>query len=253
MKKVIKCGCFFDSVKGTTEKNVAVVVEDNKVAKVAPVSAVDTNGCEVIDLSDKFVMPGLIDGHMHIGMNGDPTMDFMYRELDTYVALKAVKHAKADLLAGFTTVRCEGDVGFVDMAVRQAIEEGLYEGPRMQCSGYPVAATGGHGDHHFKPGMVGGYLGTMCHSIDEVREATRFTFKYGADQVKLMATGGVMSDADEPGAADLSYDEMRAACEIAEMHGKTSTAHAHGAAGIKNAIRAGITLSLIHISIIESL
>ncbi len=241
MKKVIKCGCFFDSVKGTTEKNVAVVVEDNKVAKVAPVSAVDTNGCEVIDLSDKFVMPGLIDGHMHIGMNGDPTMDFMYRELDTYVALKAVKHAKADLLAGFTTVRCEGDVGFVDIAVRQAIEEGLYEGPRMQCSGYPVAATGGHGDHHFKPGMVGGYLGTMCHSIDEVREATRFTFKYGADQVKLMATGGVMSDADEPGAADLTYDEMRAACEIAEMHGKTSTAHAHGAAGIKNAIRAGIT------------
>ncbi len=241
MKKVLKCGTLFTAVDEKVQKDVAVVVEDNKIVKVAPVAEVDTKDAEVVDLSDKFVMPGLIDGHMHIGMNGSPTMDAVYRELDTYVSLKAVNYAKADLLAGFTTVRCEGDVGFVDISVRQAIEEGLYIGPRMQCSGLPVAATGGHGDHHFKPGITGNYFGTICHTLDEVREATRFTFKYGADQVKLMATGGVMSDADEPGAADMTYDEMRVACEIAQMHGKTSSAHAHGAAGIKNAIRAGIT------------
>lgn len=241
MKKVVKCGTFFDAANGTTKKDIAVVIEENKIVKVAPVKDVDTKDCEVIDLSGKFVMPGLIDGHMHIGMNGEPTVHGLYTTLPTYLPFLAEQYAKRDLMAGFTTIRCEGDVDFVDIALRTAIENGICIGPRMQCSGVPISTTGGHGDHHYIPAMKGGQMATICKGPDEVRDATRYTFKYGADQVKLMATGGVMSDGDEPGAAEMTYDEMRAACEIAEMHGKTSTAHAHGAKGIKNAIRAGIT------------
>lgn len=242
MKTIIKCGSFFSAVDQTVQKDVAIVVEGNTIAQVAPANTVDTAGTKVIDLSGKFVMPGLIDGHLHVGMNGEPDSMAEFPFLKTGdVAYRAMHYVEADLMAGFTTIRCEGDVNYVDISLRDAIQKGLCVGPRMQCSGVAVSSTGGHGDYHFNPDIVGGEFAAICNGPDAARAATRATFKHGADQVKLMATGGVMSKGDEPGACEMTFEEMKACCEVARFRGKTSSAHAHGAEGIKNAIRAGIT------------
>lgn len=242
MKQVIKCGSFFSAVDQSVQKDIAITVEGNKITKICPVCEADTTDATVIDLSDKFVMPGLIDAHMHMGMNGEPTMVPLHFKKAADVAYEAMVYAKRDLLAGFTTVRAEGDYGFVDVALRDAITKGLCEGPRICTSGIPISSTGGHGDNHFGPHIpAGGEMASICNGPDEVRAATRYTFKHGADQVKLMATGGVMSHGDEPGAPEMTFEEMKAACDVAKFRGKLSSAHAHGAEGIKNAIRAGIT------------
>ena len=241
-KKVIKCGKFFDSVNECVKENVTVVVEGNKITEVCE-GDVCCEGAEVIDLSDKFVMPGMIDTHMHICMNGEPTaMSAMYTKRDADYAFDAMINAKADLMAGFTTVRDEGCIGFVDISLRDAINAGKVPGPRMKVAGMGIGSTGGHGDNPLRPGTVmGGSLAQVVDSPDEARKAARHTIKYGADHIKLMATGGVMSVGDEPGAPDLTFEEMKAALDIANTHGKPSSAHAHGALGIKWAVKAGIS------------
>ncbi len=242
MKTILKCGMLFSAADESVQKDVAVVVEGNRIERVCPVNEADTADARVIDLSDKFVMPGLIDGHLHVSMNGEANgmAEAPFLKLGD-IAYRAMNYVKADLMAGFTTIRCEGDPGFIDVSLRDAIEKGLAVGPRMQCSGISLSSTGGHGDYHFNPDIQGGEFCSICNSPDEARAAARYTFKYGADQVKLMATGGVMSKGDEPGACEMTFEEMKAACEVARFRGKTSSAHAHGAEGIKNAIRAGIT------------
>lgn len=240
-KVVLKCGKFFDSVNECVKENVNVVVEGNKVVKVT-CDPVDETGAKVYDLSDKFVMPGMIDGHVHVMMNGEPSamMDMVTKKDGDY-AYDAMLNAQADLMAGFTSLRDEGAVGFVDVSLRDAINAGKVAGPRMLVSGMPIGSTGGHSDNPYRPGNVIGGMSTVVNSPDEARFGARHTFKYGADQIKLMATGGVMSLGDEPGAPDLTFEEMKAALDIANTHGKLSSAHAHGALGIKWAVKAGIT------------
>ena len=242
MKTMIKCGMLFSAVDESVQKDVAIIVEGNRIEKICPVSEADSTDATILDLSDKFVMPGLIDGHVHVSMNGEANSmaEMPFLKLGD-VAYRAMHYVNADLMAGFTTIRCEGDPGFVDISLRDAIAKGLVVGPRMQCSGIALSSTGGHGDYHFSPDIKGGEFSAICNSPDQTRAAARYTFKHGADQVKLMATGGVMSKGDDPGACEMTVEEMKAACEVARFRGKTSSAHAHGAEGIKNAIRAGIT------------
>lgn len=241
MKKIIKCGQLFSGKNENVEKNVAVVVEDNKIVKAAPIGEVNEKEAEVIDLSDKFVMPGLIDAHVHVNMNGAASTDCLNQMTLGEITLLSMANAQSDLMAGFTTIRDEGAAGFTDVAVRDAINKGMITGPRMVVAGIALSSTGGHGDAHYSPDIEGGTFGQIINSPDEARKAARYTFKYGADQIKLMATGGVMSFGDEPGAPELSFEEMKAALDVANSRGKISSAHAHGAEGIKNAIRAGIT------------
>ena len=242
MKKVIKCGQLFCAKDESVAKDMAIVIEDNKIVEVVPAASVDTAGAEVFDLSAKFVMPGLIDAHVHINMNGEPGgSDWMLSTSDGKLALMSVLNAQDDLMAGFTSLRDESGANFTDVAVRDMINAGKFWGPRIMCSGVSLSSTGGHGDGHYNPGVVGGNMAYIVNSPDEARAAVRRTFKYGADQVKLMATGGVMSFGDEPGAPEMSYEEMKAAIDIANERGLLSSAHAHGAEGIKNAVRAGIT------------
>ena len=243
VKKVIKCGKFFSAVDDKVLENIAIVIDGNKIESVGPISGCNCDGCEVIDLSDKFVMPGLIDAHLHTLMNGEVTcMDDMGKNTIGDMTIDSMKNAQSDLMAGFTTVRDEGSYGFADIAVRDAINAGKITGPRMFVSGIPIGTTGGHCDSHYNPYITGQHsMGQVIDSPDAGRKAARYTLKYGADQIKVMATGGVMSIGDEPGAPEFTYEEMKAILDVPNSRGKISTAHAHGAEGIKIAIRAGIT------------
>ena len=217
MKRIVlKCGRLFCGVDETVQENMAVTVEDNRIVGVAPWK----DGCapadgEVVDLSDKFVTPGLIDAHVHVNMNGEPNTDNLAKLTTGEFALVSMVNAQSDLMAGFTTIRDEGAVGFSDVALRDAINKGMVAGPRMFVSGMAISSTGGHGDSSFGPGVTGGAMASIVNSPDEARRAARYTFKYGADQIKIMATGGVMSFGDEPGAPELSLEEMKAALVIA--------------------------------------
>lgn len=242
MKQVIKCGHLFDVNEKKFKENANVYIMENKIEKVTYNEETES-GYEVIDLSSKYVLPGLIDCHVHLCMNGEPdTMAAL--AVDTYgdVTLKAYVYAMRDLLAGFTTVRDEGAVGFSDIALRNMIDRGIVKGPRIFCSGEPLGTTGGHADSHFNP-YIGGHssMGIIVDSPDEARAAARENFKRGADQIKLMATGGVMSVGDDPGSPEFSIEEMKAVCDEAKRKGKLTSAHTHGALGIKWAIEAGIT------------
>lgn len=239
MNTILHCGKLFDAVDDRVRGNMAVLVAEDRVHHVAPLEEAASWKGEVINLLDKFVMPGLIDAHVHVCADGKGGFDNAGTLVGTCM-IDAMERAQADLRAGFTTVRDEGAQNFIDVSLRDAINAGRVTGPRMLVSGLCIGATGGHADTHYAPGHN---LSTalIVDGPDEARKAARYNIKYGADQIKLMATGGVLSVGDEPGAQEMTQDEMRAAIEIAQMHGKLSSAHAHGAAGIKAAVRAGIT------------
>ena len=243
MKKIIYCKELFDSETGEVNTDMAIVCEGKKVAWVGKKVYCKEDCDEVIDLGDKFVMPGLIDAHMHTALDGHPScMNRIQSMTLGEITIETIANARKDLLSGFTMIRDEGSYGFCDVAVRDAIAAGIIDGPHMFVSGVAVTATGGHADSHLNPytkSLIG--LGNVVDSPDAGRRAARNTFKYGADQIKIMATGGVMSVGDAPGAPEFTEEEMRAILEVAKSKGRISSAHAHGAEGIKMAIRCGIT------------
>lgn len=198
---------------------------------------------EVIDLSDKFVTPGLTDLHVHSGMNGEGNdrMDLLHHT-PAELTLYSLKNVQQDLYAGFTTLRDCGSQAFVSVALRDAINKGDFEGPRMFVSGYSLGSTGGHADSHYAPGVT---CTAEEHPIidgpDSARKAARFNLKNGADFLKFMSTGGVMSKGTTLGAQQLCDDEIAAIIEIANLYGVHTATHAHGTNGIKAAVRAGVT------------
>ena len=243
MKKVIKCGKFFSSVDESVKENIGVVIEGNKIIEIAPISDIKLADVEIIDLSDKFVMPGLIDAHMHVNLSGQTDILPVFSGSTIGdLTLASYVNAKKDLMAGFTTIRDEGGFGFSDVALKNAINKGIVDGPRMLVSGEAIGSTGGHADSSLSPYVTGkSSLGTVIDSPDEGRKAARYNFKYGADQIKVMATGGVLSFGDDPGCPEMTFEEMKAILDVANSRGHISSAHAHGAGGIKMAIKAGIT------------
>lgn len=273
MKTLLACGKLFTAVDHDIHSDQIVVVEDARITHVGSLTrvahelAVEARdkdaaylagqiGATYVDLTHAFVTPGLIEGHAHIGM--DPSLGINAMLLTGgfgQITIRAIKNAQEDLFAGFTTVRDEGCFSYIDVDVRNAIEAGEILGPRLFVSGMALSATGGHADTHFRPGVGAitfpeAHISYIVNGVDEARRAVRETIKHGADVVKLMATGGVLSDDACAGAPDLAYDEMRAACDIAHAHGKTVSAHAHGAQGIKDAVRAGVD-SIEHGTLID--
>ncbi|HML46586.1 MAG TPA: amidohydrolase family protein [Clostridia bacterium] len=240
MRTILNCGRLFTAENETALENMALVVEDGRIEQICPLSALPPMEGERIDFSGKFVMPGLIDAHVHTSSEGNANI-FSYDKLTGTLTLEAMRRAQQDLNAGFITLRDEGAPEYIDVSLRNAIQSGIIHGPRMLVSGKCLGATGGHSDSHFAPQFESMAVNLIVNSPEEARRAARLNIKYGADQIKLMATGGVVTLGDEPGAQELTFEEMRAAIEMAEMHGKLSSAHAHGAAGIKAAVRAGIS------------
>jgi imidazolonepropionase-like amidohydrolase len=186
---------------------------------------------EILDLGGKTMMPGLINAHTHLCLDGSPDPDsaWQVRSLTENI-LVAANHARATLRAGVTTVRDLGGAASVDLGLKKAVNEGLVPGPRMLVSGRVLCMTGGHGY----------FMGREVDGPDEVRKGAREQLKAGADVIKLMATGGVMTRGVEPGSAQLAYEELCAGVEEAEKAGKLTATHAQGTTGIKNALRAGI-------------
>ncbi|MEW6576577.1 amidohydrolase family protein [Sphingorhabdus sp.] len=251
---VITGARMLDVMTGKMVENPAIFVDDNgRIASIADARTVKW-GADVthIDLGDKTLLPGLIDMHVHLD---GPADIGGYRGLeftDSFWGMTAVGSAKAMLDAGFTTVRNVGSDNRNDIGLKQAIENGYAVGPRIVPAGYALGATGGHCDSTFlppsleKPEKEEG----IGDSPDELRYQVRRQRKYGAEVIKVCATGGVFSRNTEPGQQQLSEDHLRVIAEEAHQWGVRVAAHAHGADGIKAAIKAGID-TIEHASLVD--
>ncbi|MGD9138073.1 MAG: amidohydrolase family protein [Desulfobacterales bacterium] len=216
---------------GRMIENATVLVENGNILKIAKNSLNIPKNTRKISLEHRTLLPGFIDAHIHICMDGssDP-MTASLTESPTITALKAAESARRTLMAGITTVRDMGGKDGIDFGLRQAIDSGLIPGPRMLISGQLICMTGGHGWQ----------VGLEVNGPDEVRRAARQQIKAGADIVKLMATGGVLTPSVEPGSEQFTKEELRAGVEEAHKAGKKTATHAMGTRGIRNALHAGI-------------
>ena len=246
---VIKAAHMIDTLAGKRRDKVQVVVRGERIEAVQKQGARIPDGAKVIDLGAMTLTPGLVDSHTH--MTGAPF--FGYESLKVSVpraALYGASNARKTLLAGVTTVRDVGAEGYSDVALRDAINDGDIPGPRMLVSGPPLGMTGGHCDENLLPYSFHHSAEGVANGPWAVRAKVRETIKYGADLIKFCATGGVLSKGDTPGAQQYTLEEMKAIVDEAHMHGRRVAAHAHGTAGIKAAIIAGVA-SVEHASILD--
>jgi imidazolonepropionase-like amidohydrolase len=239
---------------GTVLTNQAILIEGDRIKEVGAADAVAGHAprdARVIDLRNATVLPGLIDCHTHITSEPGDYYKQLFRMSAIDEAVKAHLYAKRTLDAGFTTVRNVGAGEFIDVALRNAINEGAVPGPRMLVSTMPLSATGGHGDvNGMSPYLRFEGFSGIANGVDQIREKIRFEVKYGADLIKVLASAGVLSEEESVGAPQYSQEELNAVVEEATMWGRKVAAHAHGAEAIKRAVRAGVA-SVEHGSLID--
>ncbi len=253
----VRAGRLIDPLAAKVLADQRIRIVDGKIASVAPWR--DADGTATIDWSGYTVLPGLIDLHTHLadgaidGDGSDPAAPL--KESEAATILKGAKAAEIELRSGFTTVRDVGVYrGLTDIALRDAINAGEVEGPRMFVAGGYITVPGGGGEvnalaadvpvpEQFRMGEV--------RNPAEARDRARYFLDHGADFIKLIATGAVLAIGGIPGALELSPEEMKAACDEAREHGSYCIAHAHGAEGIKAAIRAGAR-TIEHASYLDS-
>ncbi|WP_338870547.1 amidohydrolase family protein [Spirosoma sp. SC4-14] len=243
-RTLIHCGNLFDGTGNTLQPQMTVVVEGNKITAVQKGYMTPAGKDVVVDLKSKTVLPGLIDMHVHLESQtrrGGAIDGFTKNVPD--IAFQASKYAKTTLLAGFTTVRDLGGSG-VNVALRNAVNGGLVDGPRIFTAGKAIATTGGHADptNGYRKDLMGdpGPAEGVINSPEDARKAVRQRYKDGSDVIKITATGGVLSNAKDGSGPQFTEEEVKAVVDAAKDYGFSVAAHAHGAEGMKRAIRAGV-------------
>jgi len=239
----IRAGKVLDVRTGNYTTDQIIWIEGDRIKSIgnaADLSSKLPAGTKIIDLSKSTVLPGLIDCHTHLTMtpydSGPLGLHLSYPRQ----ALTGARNARVTLEAGFTTVRNVGADGYSDIALRDAIKAGDVPGPRILASGPALSITGGHGDENFLAPQFNWSTDGVADGIDGVTKKVRENIKYGADVIKFMATGGVLSEGDNPALAQYSPEEMKAIVDTAHGLGRKVAAHAHGATGIKYAVIAGV-------------
>jgi len=240
-RTVIRPGRLLDVRTGELRTNQVIVVEDGKIVQVGPVSEVKAStGDTTIDLPETTLLPGLIDAHTHLTFE---LSSLGYQGLGISTAREALhgaRNARRTLEAGFTTVRNVGARDYADIALRDAINDGDVIGPRIVASGPALGITGGHCDENLLPPAFHFRGDGVADGIEGVQHKVREVIKYGADVIKICATGGVLSKGDDPNASQYTLEEMKAIVADAHRLGRKVAAHAHGAEGVRWASEAGV-------------
>jgi len=251
---VIKAGKLVDTENGKVLDNQLILIENDTIKAVGANITIPKNAT-IIDLSKATVLPGLIDCHTHITSQpgGDYYADIFRKTVLDY-AVTAHIYAKRTLEAGFTTIRDVGSQAFLDVALRNAINNGDIPGPRMLCATLFIGSTGSHGDlNGFSPFLdwqMPKNMSGIANGVDEIRKQVRYNIKYGADVIKFGASAGVLSEEESVGGPQYTQEEMNAIVDEAKLWGKKTCAHAHGTIAIKMAIKAGVA-SVEHGSFID--
>jgi imidazolonepropionase-like amidohydrolase len=243
-KTVLHCGKLIDVKTNTILNNMSIVIEGKKIKSVQKGYVSVEKGDKLIDLKNKTVMPGLIDMHVHLESETNPNAYLdRFTKNPGDVAYMALVHAKSNLMAGFTTVRDLGGTHVV-ISLRNAINKGLVDGPRIYTAGVTIGSTGGHADDSnglnetFKKDL--GAEDGVVNGVRDAQKAVRQRYKEGSDLIKITATGGVLSYAKDGMGAQFTEEEVRAIVQTAKDYGFKVAAHAHGAEGMKRAILGGV-------------
>jgi imidazolonepropionase-like amidohydrolase len=233
----VRAAALVDVAAGRIVRDPVVIVEGERIRAVGPGLAVPP-GAEVVDLGPLTLLPGLVDAHTHV----TTTYRFLLRGGPMHDAVTAHVHAGKTLRAGITTIRDLWSKDFIDVALRDAIDRGEVAGPRMRCATLAIGSTGGHNEdvEGLSPTVAIGGQSGIADGVDGVRRMARYQLKHGADVLKIMATEGASEGDDLANETEYSLEEMRAIVEEARRAGKKVAAHAHGADGIKQALRAGV-------------
>ncbi len=248
---VIHAGALLDVENGEVLEQQVLVIEGDRIVAAGDAGSIDVPAdAQEIDLRHATVLPGLLDGHVHLTSRHDV---HGYRRLaisTPRAAISGAANARITLDAGFTTVRNVGAPGFADVALRDAIEAGEIPGPRMLVSGPSIGITGGHCDNNLLPAEYAAVADGVADGPWAVRQRVRENAKYGANVIKFCGTGGVLSKGTTIGARQFTFEEMQAIVDEAHTLGMRVAVHAHGTEGIKTAIRAGAD-SIEHASLID--
>jgi imidazolonepropionase-like amidohydrolase len=243
-KTYIWCGTLIDGISDEPKKNMTIVVEKNKITGIENGYSKAGANDKTIDLKTRTVTPGWMDMHVHLEEETNPNrylQEFTLNPAD--YAFQSVVYSERTLMAGFTTVRDLGGSG-VNISLRNAINKGLIKGPRIYTAGKAIATTGGHADptNGYRADLMGdpGPAQAVANGVDECRKAVRQRYKEGSDLIKITATGGVLSVAKSGSNPQFTEEEIKAIVETAKDYGFKVAVHAHGAEGMKRAIRAGV-------------
>ncbi|WP_298236804.1 amidohydrolase family protein [uncultured Algibacter sp.] len=256
--KIIKAKAFLNVRTGQLVEPAILVIENNFISAINPVSL--PSNTEIIDLSDKFLLPGLMDMHVHLDLDFIKNYQFLsVTESGSDAVLRGTKNAKKTLMAGFTTIRNIGQTHptkeLIGVSLAKASDAGWIEAPRIIPCGHMIGISGGHADISMMGGFAEGvydlgYENGMINGKDEALKAVRYQIKYGAKAIKIMATAGVLSLEESIGAQQMTNEEMQIVVEEAHRHGITVGAHAHGTEGIIAAINSGVN-SIEHGSLLN--
>src|SRR5438477_6020821 len=240
-RTVIRAGRVLNVRTGELRANQSIVIDGDKISQIAPSGEVKVAaGDTAIDLPDATLLPGLIDMHTHLTFE---LSSLGYQGLGISTAREALhgaRNARRTLEAGFTTVRNVGAKDYADIALRDAINDGDVIGPRMVASGPALGITGGHCDENLLPPAFHFFGEGVADGVEAVQHKVREVIKYGADVIKICATGGVLSKGDDPNASQFTLEEMKAIVADAHRLGRKVAAHAHGAEGVRWASEAGV-------------